>query len=244
MAGNEHVTDLLPAWALGCLDSEEANFVSLHIDTCTVCQAEFASYQDVVDLISWSVPQVDPPKRLKKKITKRITSQDRTSAFSLLSVWNYLLHGHIKTPVWIGLCLVFVLIAAGLLLQRPLNNIKTTLPLAQMNRSRVIPLSATNHAPHASGLLIIDWDHDDCTLVVNGLPADIRNYKLSFVVDGEEVECGVFSVTEGGYANHRVEFLPKFMNELKIRVKVADAKTDKTVLVQNVVHGKSEHETR
>ena len=45
----EHVYDLLPAYALNSLDEEEKIIVEAHLVDCETCQLELESYKQVVD---------------------------------------------------------------------------------------------------------------------------------------------------------------------------------------------------
>jgi hypothetical protein len=44
-----HVSDLIPGYALDCLDSPERLLVSEHLAHCSQCQAELQGYRMVVD---------------------------------------------------------------------------------------------------------------------------------------------------------------------------------------------------
>ena len=65
MRREAHVSDLLPAYALGCLDNEEAIQVDEHLATCSTCRAELTAYQDVADQLALAAPDVLPPAGLK-----------------------------------------------------------------------------------------------------------------------------------------------------------------------------------
>src|ERR1700687_3155339 len=65
-----HVTDLLAAYALGSLETDEKQEVSRHLQHCDSCQAECQTSQETIALLAWSVPQINPPEQIKQKIIK------------------------------------------------------------------------------------------------------------------------------------------------------------------------------
>lgn len=56
-------------YALGLLDSAEANMMTEHLaDGCPVCQAELKRASEQNEIVSRTVPLVDPPARLRRRI--------------------------------------------------------------------------------------------------------------------------------------------------------------------------------
>jgi hypothetical protein len=74
---NEHPHDLLPAFALGALDADEANQVIHHVAACAACRADVESLGTVVGLLPYSVAPQDPPAAVKRRLFAmiEITSQ-------------------------------------------------------------------------------------------------------------------------------------------------------------------------
>ena len=68
----EHVTDLLPGYALGCLDDDELLQVARHLPQCASCREELSSYLTVVDQLPLSVPLQTPHPTLKANILRRV----------------------------------------------------------------------------------------------------------------------------------------------------------------------------
>lgn len=75
MSTKKHVLALLPVYALGCLDNDEAQLVSNHIRCCPDCQAELRAYQAVVDALALAIPLIEPPPDLKTRLLRRIAQQ-------------------------------------------------------------------------------------------------------------------------------------------------------------------------
>jgi anti-sigma factor RsiW len=69
-SGLEHreCTESLAAYVLGALPEPEGAQVELHLSSCRECQAEFRSLQRTADTIPASVPQIDPPPALKRRV--------------------------------------------------------------------------------------------------------------------------------------------------------------------------------
>lgn len=56
----EDMADLLPAYALGALDRDEAARVAGHLARCATCRAALTTYESVVDQINGSMPAAAP----------------------------------------------------------------------------------------------------------------------------------------------------------------------------------------
>jgi anti-sigma factor RsiW len=71
MIKHDQILEMLPAYALGCLDEEEAELVSEHIATCAKCNGQFLEYRSTVDAMAYGSPVVCPPDSLKQKLMQR-----------------------------------------------------------------------------------------------------------------------------------------------------------------------------
>ena len=60
--------DDLAAYALGALTGEEARALEQHLDGCEACRSRLRWLQPAVDLMPASVPQVEAPEGLKKRL--------------------------------------------------------------------------------------------------------------------------------------------------------------------------------
>ena len=65
---NEHPHDLLPAFALGALDVDEASQVMLHVTACASCRADVESWGTVVGLLPYTVTPHAPPAAIKHRL--------------------------------------------------------------------------------------------------------------------------------------------------------------------------------
>jgi anti-sigma-K factor RskA len=66
------------AYLLGALESGEAETFRRHLATCVVCRDEIATLQAVPDALPVAVPQLVPPRRLKRKVMSSIRKEPST----------------------------------------------------------------------------------------------------------------------------------------------------------------------
>jgi anti-sigma-K factor RskA len=197
-----HVVELLPAYALDCLDEAETTTVSEHLARCPACRAEFQAYQTVADRLALAAPEAAPPPRLKRQILERVEPpRPQPVAEPRPSWWQQLagLFGR-AAPAWgaIALILVVVLAASNLWLWQRLNGERAITTSGGM---QVIALAGTEVAPDAAGTLVISDDGEYGTLIVDGLPGldEDQQYQLWLIRDGQRTSGGVFSVNSEGY---------------------------------------------
>ena len=196
----EHVIDLIPAFALSCLDGEEMARVAEHLRACQECQVELRAYQSVVDQLPLAVPQVEPSQHVKRALFARVeqvpSPQEKPSAWvRFKNIFK------LATPAWglASLALVVVLLLSNLALWRQVGQLQAD---GGGTALRVVNLAGTEFAPDASGIIVISQDGEHGTLVVDDLPdlSPEQQYQLWLIQDGERTSGGVFSVKQGGYA--------------------------------------------
>lgn len=68
----EHVDDLIDAYALGALEPAEVERVERHLEGCAACQALLDSARAVADDLLVAVPPVAPPPALRARVLDRI----------------------------------------------------------------------------------------------------------------------------------------------------------------------------
>jgi len=189
---HQKIKDLLPDYALGCLDEDEAAAVVAHLATCAECREELASYEMVTDSLATAVPIIQPPTVLKEHLLARThtavpstpTRLDRLTAF--FRSWR-------QRPIWqpaLVLTLLAVIIAALFIWQQ--NNSAASAQYA---------LSPTDAAPGASGQISVAAD-GSATLTINNLPplASDQQYQLWLIDNGERDSGAIFSVNDDGAA--------------------------------------------
>lgn len=199
----DQVTELIPAFALGALDSDEAEVVSQHLAGCTECRAELVRNQAVVDLLPLGAPEVAPSPALKGRLLEgfdRSREEAVPAAAGDGSSWSRVLAEMVRSifagPRWKPALAIFILVllVGNVILWQQL----------QQNQSAwgdQIPLAGTEAAPEAVGIIYISRDGRDGTLVVDGLPIlepDLQ-YQLWLVKEGERASGAIFSVNDEGY---------------------------------------------
>jgi anti-sigma-K factor RskA len=204
MSADIHVSELLPAYALDCLDEEESVLVSDHLAVCADCRIELRSYQTVIDRLALAVPDVDPPANLKRRLMDRIQPAPPTLPLQARTSWWEQLTKLMQrtTPVWglASLLLILALAVSNLWLWQQLSHSQV---VTEPRAMRTITLSGTQVVPQATGLLVVSTDGEHGTLVVDGLPPldPERQYQLWLIQDGQRTSGGVFSVSQEGYGS-------------------------------------------
>ena len=202
---DQHVSDLLPAYAIECLEEDEKQTVANHLAVCKVCQEELRAYQSVVDNLPLAVPPHTPPDRVKQRLMERVqTAEARVEAGRTeppnASWWDSLTTFFRRvSPAWglASLVLVLALAASNLLLWQQVSDLRSAPPPAL----HVVNLDHTDVAPEASGMVVVSMDGEYGTLVVDHLiPLGAnQQYQLWLIKDGKRTSGGVFSVSEDGY---------------------------------------------
>jgi anti-sigma factor RsiW len=167
MSADEHVIDYLPAFALDCLDEDEARMVKEHLRNCALCQVELRSYQAVAERLPLAVPAVDPPARVKQALMERIGSRILAEPVSEQPSWQDRIMNLIRrlSPAWslLSLFLILILAASNLVLWRQVRQLSAS----QMQALQTVNLTGTEAAPGATGLLVISIDGSHGTLGVD-----------------------------------------------------------------------------
>jgi anti-sigma-K factor RskA len=201
MLPTSHVIDLIPGYALDCLNEEEKLQVAEHLALCDSCKIELEAYRHIVDELHEAVPTADPPPDLKQKILigvrpKRAPEQSEVAIPAWKRIWIRMQGG---APVWAyaSFLLVLILAASNIWTLQRVNRLEAT----SQADFRVVNLTGTDKAPKATGLLVLSHDGNMGTLVVDSLPVldEIHQYQLWLIKDGKRTSGGVFSVTQEGY---------------------------------------------
>lgn len=203
MSPEEHLFDMLPAYALGSLDDEEELQVSEHLANCAICRAELQAFEQVVQDLPLAMAQSEPPGDIKDKVLAHVRKDEGSLQATPESTWWGRLTQVMRAsaPAWgmVSLILILVLGLSNLFLWGRLNEIER---IAQ-NTLISIPMQGTDVTPQAMGMLVVSRDGEHGTLIVDGLPVleEISQYQLWLVRDGQRTSGGTFSVDEEGYGN-------------------------------------------
>lgn|SRR5574341_1026702 len=203
MTEETHVLDLLPAYALGSLDADEASHVEEHLLSCWICRAESSTFQDVAEQLSFAAPAVAPSPDLKDRLMQRARAARPPRAIPARAARRPWLE-HLL-PVWglASLCLIIALAAFNLSLWQRLNQLEV---LTSPDGMRAVPLSSPDTTLRATGFVLISADGDNGALVVDGLPPldDSQQYQLWLIRDGQRTSGAIFSTDEKSYSGTRI----------------------------------------
>ena len=203
MSNDAHILDVLPALALGSLDSDEAVRVKEHLSSCLICRSELSAFESVAAQMASAIPPVEPPHDLRNRLMERIqTPRPRPQPVQKVpsrAWWDGLL------PAWgvASLLLILALAAFNLLLWQRFNRMDFfTTP----GGLRAVPLLPTDTASRATGFVLVSADGEDGALIVDGLPppAEGQEYQLWLLRDGEKISGALFSTDEHNYGGTRI----------------------------------------
>ena len=203
MTAADHISEQLPAYALGALDDAEAAAVRRHLQTCPACREELTVYESVVEQLALAAPQETPPASLQERLLARIhraREEQRPTVVAApppsASRWQQL-RRRLSAPLWQPLALLLLLLLAltnwWWWQQRP------SAPSAGLT---TITLSGSETSPQAQGVVVMSEDGRHGTLVVDRLPdlGSAEQYQLWLIrEDGQRDDGGVFSVGDDGY---------------------------------------------
>jgi anti-sigma-K factor RskA len=193
MSDQVHITEYLPAYALGCLEQEEVAQVSQHLASCAMCRSQLEKFQDVADQLACAAPDAQPSEGLKQQLRARVQPSPIKASKAL---W-----GHQLIRLMPSTALAWRAAAAVLIVALVVSNLWLW---AQVNRSRpmrTIAIHGTQARPDAMGTVVISDDGDHGALVVDGLePLDQGlQYQVWLIENGQRTSGGVFSVDDEGY---------------------------------------------
>jgi anti-sigma-K factor RskA len=195
---NDHdaIRELLPGYALDCLEAEEEKAVREHLASCESCRERLESFRDVSDRLGLTVPAMEPPKSLETRIMRRI---------------KHALGGRQLRPGWIPqfrhpalaamAAILIVALAIGNILQ--LAKAPSAQPQPRSGGLMTAILTGTGESKEAYGTIVLDPKDKKGVLAVNGLPIldAAHQYQLWLIRDGQRRSAGVFSVDAEGYGS-------------------------------------------
>jgi anti-sigma-K factor RskA len=209
MIGHDHIKELLPGYALGCLDYREAELVSDHLIACQICHARWIYYRQAVDLLALGAPKEPPPKNLKNRLLQNIgaapaEARDQLPPPPSRAKGTFL--RPVFSPAWAAVALIVIVGLATLnLMQWQVRSRSDQTGVA--GELQFIKMKGTIRAPEGDGTFVISQDCLQGVLVASDLPAldEDHQYQLWLVKDGQKISGGLFSVEPNGYATVRID---------------------------------------
>ncbi len=203
MPDESHVLDLLPAFALGSLEADEALQVEDHLLSCWICRRESGDFRTIAVQLSLAVPPVDPPPELKERLMRSIQGSRAPQPVPAQASGRSWLERLL--PVWglASLALILLLGVFSLALWQRVNLLEIATSSGGM---RAVPLNATDEIPNATGFVLVGADGRNGALVVDGLPPldEAHQYQLWLVRDDTRTSGAVFSTDEQNYGGTRI----------------------------------------
>jgi len=204
----EHILEIIPAYALGSLDASEAESARQHLAGCDLCRAELATYETVVAVLPMAAPDVEPSLALKGRLMARLRTEpvgEKTVVDSIEPSqsevsWRQQVTGAFKNlingPRWRPVALLFIiaLVLSNVLVWQQANR-------PDPNSWRRIRLTGSEVAPEATGIIYISADGRNGTLIVDRLPqlGSEKQYQLWLIEDGERTSGAIFSTDSDSY---------------------------------------------
>ena len=202
MMKHDQILEMLPAYALGCLDEEESVMVSEHIETCAKCNGQFLEYRSTVDTMAYGAPVISPSDSLKQKLMQRIQTTAEKPSVSKPAIKHQKLKSlrQSLSPAWAfaSLALIVSLTVVNILQWHHTQNLQKETAVELL----ILKMKGTPKAPKGDGTFIISQNRKKGVLVASDLPIPEENqqYQLWMKKNGRQVSGGVFSVTPTGYA--------------------------------------------
>ena len=209
MIDHDHIDELLPGYALGCLDKCEAELVSDHLTACQECHTRWMHYRQAVDLLALGAPKESPPKVLKSRLLQKIGAAPAEARDQLLpppSRAKGIFLRSIFSPAWAAVALIVIVSLAVLnLMQWQIRSRSDQAGVA--GELQFIKMKGTTRAPEGDGTFVISQDCLQGVLVASDLPVldEDHQYQLWLVKDGQKISGGVFSVEPNGYATVKID---------------------------------------
>jgi anti-sigma-K factor RskA len=195
-----HVVEQLAAYALDCLDEEEAARVAEHLEGCAPCRRELRSYLEVTGRLALATPQAAPEAWVKRRVMQRVERARRAQEAAPRRTWWNALAGLFRrsAPAWglAALAAIVALAAGNVWLWRQAH--PKTPRTAQM---MVVAMVPDETAAGAQGRLVISSDGEYGSLVVENLPVPdaAHQYQVWLTQGTERISGGIFSVNSHGY---------------------------------------------
>ncbi len=191
-----HPTESLPAYALGCLEHEEAEEVRKHLLSCVSCRADLLSLEEVSTLLAYAAPREFPSPALKHSLLTPLYSVKGYTWFvRLLSHFPRL----VPATSLMAVVLVVILGYSNLVFWR---QAKSPTLFEEFAGYPFVLLKGTEVMPEAEGRLIADFDSKQGLLLVDSLSLldNALQYQLWLIHNGERTSGGAFSVNGRGMA--------------------------------------------
>lgn len=210
--------DLMPEFAIGALDADEASALRAHLASgCPACAGALAEAHATVALLAESLPPARPSPQLRQHLLDRATKTPQADAMGKSQASPLRRRAN---PAWAALA-ASVFMAAGAAMYfrashraglRQLNDLRATLAeretkleelqsLVASEQVRLLSLAASSPQTQGAGRVFWDRERGKWHLYVFDLlpPGPGKTYELWFITaDGRKVPAGTFDVAADG----------------------------------------------
>ena len=188
-------TESIPAYALGALNRAEASVLQAHLETCDVCQAELAAYQQIGDgLLASVLPLQKPSSSVQRKLFEQVEEKETPARSKVrLGFWQ----------VALG-TMILLLISSNLIAFQQIGSLRkqqSQLASQVEKNHNILGILAASTEVHPisgsgfSGNLLLDREKNLSYLLIWNLPLppQDRVYQIWLVgPNGERVDAGSF----------------------------------------------------
>ena len=206
----DQARDALSLLVLGAVEPAEAALVSGHLADCGECSAEQRRLAQVVRLLPWGLPEVEPSVGIEQRLQARIAATPRRFAPRLATS---------RWPAWAPAAAAAALIlslglsgTSGLLLQRQQSlqanldavnrrdgSYRAALAILASGSGRFLALHASAGGGTSHGLFRMDSSTGEVVLLADGLAAAPTGkvYQGWMRRGSERISIGVFAPQQG-----------------------------------------------
>lgn len=197
---NNHVDDLVDAYALGALEPDEVDAVERHLEECAACRALAEEARRNAQLLLYAAPPAQPPASLRGRVLARIVEEKAAMATGHAIPSGGSTPAPEANPEPARGPFRRLLQA---LRNEPATADDTGLALRDLladPQVEIWPVSGTNDAPGASARLVTSPRQRDGVLIASGLrrPTTGMTYQIWLLRGGQPLPNALFTVNRAG----------------------------------------------
>lgn len=208
MSIHDEIQEMLPAYALGALEGDDAARTEAHLTTCDTCPSVLEQYRSVAVALAASPPSARPPRDLKARTMQRVLAAEKPRTPARAAARTILPKSRSWfVPALVGAALVFALAALGmdvwqnLELGRQIQSQRDMMTVLAYEQGTAQVVRGTSQAPDSVGRLYLDTDSTVAALVTVNMPPlpGNRVYQVWLTsADGHKASGGVFQIDAEG----------------------------------------------
>ncbi len=203
--------ELLGAYALGAVTSEEQEAAQAHLAGCENCKRRLQEARAVVDLLPYSVSQVNPPEPLKERILEAIRREDQATAAQPVQINQRPRRRRWGTRLLAAAAVLMLILFGGMTawnialqhevtsLQQQNTALEQRVGSLQQQVALIYAIQGSSSAQGALGKLIYLPEQNITLLVMQGLPQlqGEEVYQGWLIHDKQARSIGLLSVENG-----------------------------------------------